>query len=360
MPSSNSNALVSVIIPAHNAARFIGFTLQSIMRQSHENLEIIVIDDGSTDNTLETVRGYASMDSRIAILRQKNNTGVAAARNRGIEASSGSFIAPVDADDIWHPTAVTKMLRRFEQPQSNLAVVYAWSLDIDEENCATGGVHASRSRGYVYPLLVFHNFIGNASSTMIEASRLKSVGGYRTEFNIGCEDLDLYLRLAETCNYDFVPEFLVGYRRHLGSMSSNTVKLDTSHTQVIEKLRREHPGLPAFLFRLSKINFYVHLARITAGGGADRCTFYWLRKAFKTDIFLSFLRIDFLHPICTRLFSIVFPGKKELSRSAKSHNLVEECPTENFSPPPRGYLLLALKTWIGSALLFVVRRLERR
>ena len=358
MPSSNSNALVSVIIPAHNAARFIGFTLESIVRQSHENLEIIVIDDGSTDNTFETARGYASMDSRITILRQ-NNTGVAAARNRGIEASIGSFIAPVDADDIWHSTAVAKMLQRFEQSQSNLAVVYAWSLDIDENNCATGGVHASRARGDVYPLLVIQNFIGNASSTMIEASRLKSVGGYRTEFRIGCEDLDLYLRLAETCDYDVVPEFLVAYRKYSGSMSSNTMKLDRSHSQLIEKLRIEHPALPDVLLRLSKINFYVHLALSAADGKGDRGTLYWVRKAFETDVFLSLLRIDFTYAIFKRLLSVVSPDRRTFFRGKKSHSLLEECTPESFSPPTPGYVILALKTWIGSALFFAVRRLER-
>ena len=124
MSTDKADILVSIIIPAYNAALFLRFTLESVISQSYDNLEILVIDDGSTDNTVEIASSYAIKDDRITILKQENK-GVAAARNRGIECSKGLFIAFVDADDIWHPTAVVKMLNCFKRSSEELAVVYA-------------------------------------------------------------------------------------------------------------------------------------------------------------------------------------------------------------------------------------------
>lgn len=357
MPSPSSETLVSVVVPAHNAAPFIGSTLESILRQSHESLEVIVIDDGSTDDTGEIARGYAAKDPRVKVLRQ-DKLGVAAARNRGIELSSGRFIAPVDADDIWHPTAIRKMLERFEQSESNPGVVYAWSLDIDESNCLIGDVHVATCIGDVHPVLVFHNFIGNASSTMIEASRLEQCGGYRTEFRIGCEDLDLYLRLAEICDYDVVPEFLVAYRRYSGSMSGDTMKLNRSHTQVIETLRREHPSLPAVLFRLSKINFYVYLARRSIDANSEHNTFYWVREALRTDALLTLLRVDFLYPIFRRFWFLGSRGRKSPVRRPKRQAVDEQYDAASFSPAPPGHLIRSLKTAFVSVVFVLVRWLK--
>jgi glycosyltransferase involved in cell wall biosynthesis len=360
MPAEKPDFLVSIIIPAYNAARFIRFTLESLIRQSHENLEIIVIDDGSTDNTLEIAGGYSVTDDRITILKQKN-LGVAAARNRGIKCARGIFVAFVDADDIWHPTAVAKMLNCFKRSSSNLAVVYAWSLDIDSNNFPTGGVHVSRARGYVHPLLICHNFIGNASSTMIRATHLRSIDGYRTEFNIGCEDLDLYLRLAEKFDYDFVPEYLVAYRKSTESMSSNTFKLNQSHTQVIDKLRVEHPSTPPLLLRLSKINFYAYLAHSADSDQSNHNSFYWIRKSLKTDVFLSLLRLDILYIVFARLWRLAFRQNKCEKPDPMRRSILERVQngdySSSFRPPAPSYLLSTLKIFLGSGMLFLLRRL---
>jgi len=94
--------LVSVIVPAYNAEAFIAQTLDSIISQTYQNIEILVVDDGSQDRTPEIVESFAQRDQRITLLRQAN-AGVAAARNLAIEKSNGEYIAPIDADDIWYP-----------------------------------------------------------------------------------------------------------------------------------------------------------------------------------------------------------------------------------------------------------------
>ena len=360
MANEEPTPLVSIIVPAYNAAHFIGFTLDSIIRQTHDNLEIIVVNDGSKDQTLEVANGYARADDRISVLTQKNR-GVAAARNKGIERASGNFLGFVDADDIWHPTAVAKMLDRFERSPAKLGVVYAWSLDIDSDNVPTGGVHVSRARGYVYPLLICHNFIGNASSTIIRATHLRSLNGYRTEFNIGCEDLDLYLRLAETFDYAVVPEFLVGYRKSSEAMSRNTAKMNRSHTQVIDKIRAEHPSTSPLLLRLSKINFYAYLAHTADSGHPPHSSFYWIRKSLRTDAIMSLFRLDIFSALLAKLWRLAFQRNKRAKPDAESRSILDAAAnsSSSFRPPASAYPLIALKLTLGSMMLLFLRLLRR-
>ncbi|MDF2765542.1 MAG: glycosyltransferase family 2 protein, partial [Rhodospirillales bacterium] len=127
-----SGPLVSVVIPAFNAERFLARTLDSVSRQTYSALEIIVVDDGSLDGTAGIVRQQAALDPRVRLIRQEN-AGVAAARNRGIAESDGCFVAPLDADDLWHPQKIELQLRRFEERPS-AGLVYCWSIGIDEED----------------------------------------------------------------------------------------------------------------------------------------------------------------------------------------------------------------------------------
>src|SRR5262245_1302656 len=101
--------LVSVVIPAFNAARFICTTLDAVLRQTYRHIEVIVIDDGSTDATTDLVRQYAQRDHRVH-LHLQSNRGPSEARNTGIAKSSGEFIAPLDADDIWYPEKLRKQV----------------------------------------------------------------------------------------------------------------------------------------------------------------------------------------------------------------------------------------------------------
>src|ERR1700722_1513540 len=99
MPSAS---LVSVIIPAYNAERYLGFTLASVQAQTYKNIEILVVDDGSIDSTAEIVEQAARTEGRIPLFRQCNR-GVALARNTALAQAKGEFVAPLDADDVWHP-----------------------------------------------------------------------------------------------------------------------------------------------------------------------------------------------------------------------------------------------------------------
>jgi glycosyltransferase involved in cell wall biosynthesis len=269
-----SGPLVSVVIPAFNSERFLARTLVSVSRQTYRALEIIVVDDGSLDGTAGIVSRQAAIDPRVRLIRQEN-AGVAAARNRGIAESSGCFVAPLDADDLWHPQKIELQLRRFEERPS-AGLVYCWSIGIDEEDrVMPQRVSPASFEGDVFAALVFQNFIGNASSPLIRRDCLNEVGGFdpalRAAGGEGCEDRKLYLDIAERHDFAVVPLFLVGYRQLAGSMSWNYDKMLRSHELIMAQARRRRPELPERIFRWSnaRTRFYLALRALSSGRRRD-------------------------------------------------------------------------------------------
>ena len=284
--SNDRGPLVSVIIPAYNAERFIGQTLESVLAQTYANFEVLVVDDGSTDETVALVHSYAAQDSRIK-LQQQANAGVAAARNAGIQAATGELLAPLDADDLWYPHHLQQQVQCFLRSPVSVGVVYSWSVDIDEQDRLTGGMRAAEISGDVYKTLVCHNFLGNASATMMRRSCLEQVGNYditlRARHGQGCEDWDLYLRMAERFQFQAVSTFSVGYRKCQDSMSKNYDQMARSHSLVMEKVRQQHPELSKFLFRLSASNLYFYFAAQSKAGADFAAALFWLQQAVRAD-----------------------------------------------------------------------------
>jgi glycosyltransferase involved in cell wall biosynthesis len=279
--------MVSVIIPAYNAEAFISQTLNSVLSQSYQNFEVLVVDDGSQDHTPEIVRSFAQKDDRVKLFQQKN-AGVAAARNLAIEKSRGEYIAPVDADDIWYPENLEKRVQCLSQSEASVGVVYAWSLDIDETSQPMGGFHAATFEGNVYIYLVYRNFLGNASASLIRRVCFDTVGGYNPELRErgaqGCEDRDLYLRIAEHYQFRVVPEFLIGYRKLVSSMSSDYTSMARSHLFVQSEVRQKHPEIPSDIYWFSNSNFFVYLAKQSSLSGDYRSALFWLYKALNQDM----------------------------------------------------------------------------
>ncbi|NEQ25047.1 MAG: glycosyltransferase family 2 protein [Microcoleus sp. SIO2G3] len=288
--------LVSVIIPAYNAAQFIKRTIDSVLNQTYPYFEILVVNDGSTDNTAAVVEEIAQRDPRVLLLHQPNS-GVAAARNLGIGRAKGEFIAPIDADDLWYPTQLQRQIACFLSSFPSVGVVYSWSLDIDADDRTTGDFHAATIQGDVYTTLLCHNFLGNASCTMIRKSSLLEVGGYSSEFRSqqaqGCEDWDLYLRLAACYEFLAVPEFLVGYRKIGQSMSRDYESMARSQALMLQNVKAQHPTLPEFLHRLSRSSFYLYLARQCNLSGDDRNTLFWLARTLEAEAVTPLLRPGF-------------------------------------------------------------------
>jgi glycosyltransferase involved in cell wall biosynthesis len=220
--------LVSVIIPTFNAERFLADAAQSALAQDHPDLEVLVVDDGSGDGTLDVARRLAGASDRVRVIHQEN-AGPAAARNRGIREVAGEFIAFLDADDLWHPTKVRKQLDAFRS-NPELGLVYCRRegkrLDSDDqwvpdeernlryaERAAAGRFY----RGRCFDKVITESFIA-LSSVMIPRRVLDDVGLFDTEL-ITAEDRHLYARIAHDYPIECVDEPLVVMRRHGANIS---------------------------------------------------------------------------------------------------------------------------------------------
>ncbi|MEX0628551.1 MAG: glycosyltransferase family 2 protein, partial [Cucumibacter sp.] len=160
--------LVSVIVPAFNAERFIVRTLKSAQAQTLRNIEFIVVDDGSTDATATLAMGLAETDRRIHVIRSVNQ-GVAAARNLGLKAATGTYVAFLDADDLWHSEKVLRQVeafRRFDRDHTAIGAVYALCRPVDDHDRVIGSWEHCEIEGWVYLRHLLLNFVGNGSSLM--------------------------------------------------------------------------------------------------------------------------------------------------------------------------------------------------
>lgn len=258
----NTAPVVSVIIAAFNAARWIGMSLESARSQTLREIEIIVVDDGSLDMTAEVVMEFAKRDSRIRLIRQEN-AGVGAARNAGIQTACGEFIAILDADDLWDPTKLDKQVRCIEQCGERTAMVYCWYKHVDEDGNEVGSHFPFSVEGEARQAIILRNFLGNSSVPLFRAGALRQAGLYLTREEQGgvqgCEDWDLSIRVAEAWEVGVVREVLVDYRQSGSCMSLDAVCMAASFRVVMDHARRRNPDLPTALFRWAEGHFQSYL-----------------------------------------------------------------------------------------------------
>lgn len=270
------NDLVSIIVPAYNAAATLDETLRSIRSQTHREIEILVVDDGSEDATGEIAQRHAEQDPRLRLISQEN-AGVAAARNRGIAESRGEIIAPVDADDLWAPDKIERQLRALRRGGERVGLVYTWYAHIDADGNVRGMVRPMES-GDVLELICLGNFVGNGSSALMRKSAVLEAGGYdpslRARKAQGCEDFLLYFRIAEKHHFALVADSLTGYRQLPDNMSSDHCQMHRSWAIVAQEMHERHPELSR---------------EITAGG--IRFTCWLLERALYTRRWRHVLRL---------------------------------------------------------------------
>jgi glycosyltransferase involved in cell wall biosynthesis len=255
--------VVSVVVPAFNARRWIAATLDSALSQSLKEIEVIVVDDGSTDNTAGVVESFTRSDHRVRLIRTRN-AGVGAARNTAIKESKGEFIAPLDADDLWDPTKLEKQVRRMRERGAKAGLVYCWSKLIDEDGGWIRNDLSFEVEGQVRKAIILRNFVGNASVPLFSKEALDETGLYLTRDEQGgfqgCEDWDLAIRLSEKWEIALVPEFLVGYRQSRGRMSSGIEGMTASFRVLQQRTRERNRDIPASLFRWAGGRFLGYLA----------------------------------------------------------------------------------------------------
>jgi glycosyltransferase involved in cell wall biosynthesis len=243
--------LISVVIPAYNAARTLPRTLASVLAQTHASLEVLVVDDGSSDATAKIVAEASRIDRRVRLLAQARG-GVAAARNWGIEAALGAFLAVLDADDLWHPDKLARQLARLRAAGPETALVSCFRCKIDGEGrLLRARPPGGERRRPTLRALLHANFIC-ASAPLMRTALVRAVGGYDASLRArgaeGAEDLKLYLELACRYRLEVVPEVLVAYRVGAASMSRRTDQMRRSHHLVLDDLRARIPDAPEAWF----------------------------------------------------------------------------------------------------------------
>ncbi len=229
-------SIISIIIPIYNGERTIRKTIESVLNQTFADFEVIAINDGSEDSTLEIINSIP--DSRLKVFSYPN-AGVAASRNRGLALATGDYISFIDADDLWTPD---KLEAQFKALQANpqAAVAYSWTAWIDESGQFLRPGGNITVNGSAYEKLLLRDFVESGSNPLIRRQALAEVGSFDQSVT-PAEDWDMWLRLAAHYEFVTVPAAQILYRVYPSSASFNVWKMETASLKVIEKAFAQAP-----------------------------------------------------------------------------------------------------------------------
>jgi len=262
-PLTEGVPLVSVIVPAYNAAATIARTLSSVVAQTYTNIEIIVVDDGSTDDTRHIAQTFAAHCGSMRVIGQANG-GVAAARNRGLAEAKGKYVAPIDADDVWHPDNLAKQVAALETTGAAFSFARSYIIDafdnrLKEEPSPEGQPAPPAD----YVSLLRRNWVGNGSAAVFVRSALAKLGGYDSTLRArgaqGAEDWKVILQLAAKGRGTALADRLIGYRQTPDTMSMNPVAMTRSTMFVLKEMRRAGPRVAPWHFWHARTTIHIGL-----------------------------------------------------------------------------------------------------
>lgn len=289
MTNNEQNDLVSIVIPAYNRQKVIETAINSVLNQTYQNFEIIIADDGSTDNTKEIIEKIQMRDNRVKYLRHKTNRGAQAARNTGIHSANGKWIAFLDSDDQWLEYSLE--LRLNLAIEKNVSVVHSdcYVLTIENKSVQLFGV--PHFEGFIYSMLlkqpgpVF-------PSLLVAKDALKKIGCLDENLR-SYQEWDTSIRLAKHYNFAFCakPTFIYDCR-HEDSLSKDNLRGVQGYEQVVTKFKREiikYAGYTALSthFSIIAINYYnlkmkkqflVYLLRSFFTMPLNPIFFFYIRK----------------------------------------------------------------------------------
>jgi len=248
---------VSVIIPAYNAARYLPDALDSVLAQTKDPLEVLVVDDGSSDDTAQVVARYGPP---VRYLRQRN-AGVSMARNHGIAESRGRYVAFLDADDTWLPAKLDRQLAALKE-RTECGACYSAYTTVNAELKPVAVSRHDPCWPVLEGLLLCGNVIGTPSTVLVERSVLVRAGGFDAALSY-CADWDLWIRLTNLTAFCYVDEPMVRYRQHDTNMSHNVCLLEHDALRVLAKAFAT-PGLPPDLKARERFGF-ARIYRVLSG-----------------------------------------------------------------------------------------------
>lgn len=251
----NTIPLVSVIIPSYNCGKYIDCAVSSVLEQTYSNVEVIVVDDGSTDNTVDVLSKYGT---KIKLISQTNQ-GVSKARNNGIQEAKGKYIATLDADDRWLEDRLEKMIPVLETGEidilnSNFYLVNEQRIRISENNAFSSKYHAPSKEKQYEELLYTATALG---LMIVKKDVITSIGGYDESLQGEAEDYDLWLRMLKNgAKWGYISEPLAEIMYRNGSLSKG---YSHKRKQALKKIFYKH------IDRIGKMKAY-RLYRYHLGG----------------------------------------------------------------------------------------------
>jgi glycosyltransferase involved in cell wall biosynthesis len=276
---------VSVIIPAYNAGKYFAETVNSVLAQSFTDIEIIICDDGSTDNTASLAKSFS--DARVKYKYQKN-AGVSAARNNGAEIATGKYLAFLDSDDLFHRENISRKVTLLES-NSSVSMVFADCDVVDGHSKVTGEKLIGKDENLLEDLLLWNGtVIPGPSSILITREAFEKSGGFDPVFSTAA-DQDFFFRIAHKYKCARIPEVLTSYRKHDSNMHMNIQLMEHDHIGVYKKAAK------AGMFKSDSFqkkcfgNLYLILAGSWWVNGKNKTrAFKFMRKAVANNPRLIF------------------------------------------------------------------------
>ena len=229
--------LVSVIMPLYNCERFVAQALDSALAQTWRDLEVVIVDDGSTDNSAAIADRYArAYPDKIRVIHQCNE-GVCHARNTAMAAASGDCFALLDADDVWLPhhlqACVAELQRR---PEAALVHADVERIDVDCNSLGRSPRMWHRVGNDTFRVLYLRSEHVCCSTAVFRRDAIDSIGDFDVQFNgLGCEDRDLWLRMTGIARFVYIDDVHTRYRMHGNNMSANFAKMMQARIRLVDK-----------------------------------------------------------------------------------------------------------------------------
>lgn len=279
------NPLVTVVIPSYNRAQYIGETIESVFAQTYYNIEIIVIDDGSTDNTEEAVAKYVP---RVRYVKQENAER-GASRNHGLRLANGEFIVFLDSDDLLLPDKIEEDLILFKENPS-IGLVYTDILIIDAEGNPIKQIKRPGYAGKITEKLLEDNFI-SIGAHLIRTQLVRDIGGFREERQLsGSEDWEMWVRLSTITEFAYLSRATAKIRTHLANTMNNAEGMSRSMNYALDLVSKSKYLNTKQKLLLGKTKAYMSLINAInyCSSNEKEKTLFFLKEAFVNNPKITF------------------------------------------------------------------------